>query len=132
MWNLPRETHCRFIEPLGGIHAKTMLYTRFVKFIQSILKGNKLAPIYLLETIKNNTQTVTGRNIKLILQDLNYRNIENIKTEKMKSEIRLANLQENEQWKIMSLKELTNVKHKMMYISDENGEDFSLVKKLIQ
>ena len=48
----------------------------------------------------------------------------------MKSEIRLANLQENEQWKIMSLKELTNVKHKMMFISDENGEDFFTSKEI--
>ena len=130
MWNLPRETHRSFIEPLEGVHAKTMLYSRFVKFVQSITKGNKLAPIYLLESIKNNTQTVTGRNIKLILQDLNQRNIEKVKLEDIKSEIRLATMNQNENWKIMTLKELTNVKHKMMYISDDNDEDFFTSKEI--
>jgi len=84
----------------------------------------------LLESIKNNTQTVTGRNIKLILQDLNQRNIEKVKLEDIKSEIRLATMNQNENWKIMTLKELTNVKHKMMYISDDNDEDFFTSKEI--
>ena len=41
MWRLPCNTHRYFIEPLGGCHAKTMIYCRFVKFIQSILKSDK-------------------------------------------------------------------------------------------
>ena len=130
MWNLPRETHRRFIEPLGGIHAKTMIYSRFIKFIQSIGKGNKSAPIYLLETIKNNTQTITGRNIKLILQEMDVRNLEQIKYEDIKIKIKLSELKENENWKIESIKELTNIKHKNMYIINENGEDFFTDKEL--
>ena len=107
-----------------------MLYTRFVKFIQSITKGNKQAPIYLLETIKNNTQTVTGRNIKLILNELEKRNIENVKIEEIKSKVRLANLDQNELWKIRTIKELTNVKHSMMNIIDDNGDDFFTIKEI--
>ena len=30
----------------------------------------------------------------------------------------------------MSLKELTNVKHKMMYITDDKGEDFFTSKEI--
>ena len=45
MWDLPRQTHRKFIESLGGVHAKTMIYTRFIKFIQSIMNGEKKAPI---------------------------------------------------------------------------------------
>ena len=89
MWELPRETHRIFIEPLGGLHAKTMLYTRFIKFIQSIMKGKKAAPIYLLELIKNNTQTITGRNIRLILNELNERSIHDIEIEDVKNKIKL-------------------------------------------
>ena len=130
MWNLPRATHRRFIEPLGGIHAKTMLYTRFIKFIQSIGKGNKSAPIYLLETIKHNTQTITGRNVKLILQETDETNIEKIKCEDIKKKIKLSELKDSEKWKIESIKELTNIKHKNMYIVDENGEDFFTDKEI--
>ena len=41
MWDLPLQTHRYFIEPLGGTHLQTMLYTRFTKFIQSISNGMK-------------------------------------------------------------------------------------------
>ena len=67
MWGLPLQTHKHLIEPLGGTHAKTMLYTRFMKFVQSIRKNPKLAPYYLLEKIKDDGNTITGKNLKLIL-----------------------------------------------------------------
>ena len=55
------------IEPLGGTHLETMLFTRYTKFNQLIFTGIKEAPIYLINIIKNNTNTITGRNITEIL-----------------------------------------------------------------
>ena len=130
MWQLPRETHRRFIEPLSGVHAKTMLYSRFTKFIQSIYKGRKMAAIYLLETIKNNTQTITGRNIKLILNQMEQRTIQEVNLNELKTKIKLSECNENEKWRIQSLIELTNVRFKTMYIEDENGEEFFTSKEL--
>ena len=48
MWDLPLKTHRHFIEALGGMHAKTMLYTRFTKFIQQVRNNKKEAFVYLL------------------------------------------------------------------------------------
>ena len=123
MWDLPRQTHRKFIESLSGVHAKTMLYSRFVKFIQSITHGEKAAPIYIYEIIKNNTQTITGRNIKLILNELDKRCIEKVTIEEVKSKIRLKELPEEEMWKIHLIKELTNVKQNILFIDIDNGED---------
>ena len=126
MWNLPRETHRIFIEPLGGTHAKTMLFTRFHKFVQSIMKGKKAAPIYLLETIKKNTQTITGRNIRLILNETEKRKIEDVTIEDLKDKIKLKEIPENEIWKVNFIKELTDVKQNILFISssEDNKEDF--------
>ena len=78
MWNIPGESHRYLIEPLGGTHAKNMLYVRFTKFIQSIILGNKTAPRYMLQLIKNNTKTITGRNIRKISLENNNCDIFNI------------------------------------------------------
>ena len=40
-WDLPRDIHRFFMEELGGTHAKVMLYTRFVSFIQSTGRHSK-------------------------------------------------------------------------------------------
>ena len=130
MWNLPRQAHRIFIEPLGGIHAKTMLYTRFLKFIDSIWRGTKLAPIYLLETIKNNTQTITGRNIRLILNETEKRHIEEVTINELKEKIKLKPLPEEEEWKVTCIKELTNVKQNKFCIEDDQGNDFFSKKEL--
>ena len=41
MWDIPIQSHRYLMESLGGTHLKTMLYTRFVKFIRSIKSGNE-------------------------------------------------------------------------------------------
>lgn len=130
MWNLPREAHKIFIEPLGGIHAKTMHYTRFLKFIESILKGNKAAPIYLFETIKNNTQTVTGRNIRAILNETEKRCIEQVTVTELKEIIKLKALPDEEKWKVTCMRELTNVKQNNFCIVNNQGNDFFTKKEL--
>ena len=66
MWNLPRDTHRTFIEPLGGPHAQTLIYTQYIGFIQSIRKSNKRAVMYLLEKVLQDMNTMTGQNVKLI------------------------------------------------------------------
>ena len=58
MWDIPIQSHRYLMESLGGTHLKTMLYTRFIKFIRSIKSGNKIAAKLLLEMIKDNTETI--------------------------------------------------------------------------
>ena len=88
------------------------------------MKGKKSAPIYLLEVIKKNTQTITGRNIRLILNETEKRKIEDVTIEDIKNEIKLKTIPENETWKVNLIKELTNVKQNILYISNDNEEDF--------
>ena len=105
------------IEPLGGTHAKTMLHSKFVKFLQSIRECGKPAPIFLLEKILKNTNTVTGKNIRHIALETGEFDLLNANTDKLKKNMKFAELEENS-WKVNMIKELTNVRKQMMVIEN--------------
>ena len=42
MWEFPNNSHRFFIEPLGGIHIRSMLYSRYATFLQTAQKSSKL------------------------------------------------------------------------------------------
>ena len=55
MWNLPFNAHRYLIEPLSGHHAETMLFSRYVNFVQNcILKSTKHAVILLFLKVSKN------------------------------------------------------------------------------
>ena len=121
MWGLPIQAHRYLIEPLGGTHAQNLIYSRYVKFLQSIREGRKTAPYYLLEKIKDNTNTITGKNIAHIFGN-NKVDIFNINLSKFKKSLEFSHSDENNIWKINSIKELTNIKKGIMTVEFNNGE----------
>ena len=120
MWQLPYNTHRFFIEPLGGCHAKTMIYCRFVKFIQSILKTDKKAVIYLLFKVIDDQRTITGKNANLILKETNETNIFDININKMKRSMKFMEQPEDSNWKINLIKELTDIKMNQLRVDFED------------
>ena len=78
MWNLPRESHRFLIEPLGGTHAKVMIYSRFINFVQNIQnRSKKTSANYLLQLIKDDTNSITGRNLRQISDEIKQYDILN-------------------------------------------------------
>ena len=58
---VPRNTHCYFIEPLSQCHhVKTLLCSRFVKFHQTLIDCSKPSVRILAQLSKNDTSTVYG------------------------------------------------------------------------
>ena len=125
MWNVPYPTHRYFIEPLSGPHTKTMVYTRYVSFMKSLSKCNKPAVQYLYESIKKDTRTVTGQNIREILILMNSDSIEDINVKDMKRSMNFRPMAEKDKWRLDILKELVNVKHNKLEIDFNDGENFS-------
>ena len=53
MWELPVNSHRYLTEELGGIYAKSMLYSRFIYFLQSIRRhSSNCIGLYSLKFIK--------------------------------------------------------------------------------
>ena len=67
MLSLPRNTHRYFLEPLSGSHhIIKSLRNRFLKFVSSIADGKKKVLRRVLEIVKNDVRSVTGRNLRYL------------------------------------------------------------------
>ena len=73
--------------------------------------GKKLAAKYLLELIKDNTETITGRNIKTINNDTKNLEFEPCPVK--------------EKWRINQIKELVEIKQKNLFVIFDDGEELS-------
>ena len=71
-----------------------MLICRYVNFIQFIKKSPKCAVQYLYQKVKDNLNTVTGRNAQYVVETTGARNIEDIKTDQIKKNLKFC-----EKWK---------------------------------
>ena len=81
MWELP---HRFFMEALGGTNAWTMLFSRFTSFIQSLMRSQKPAVILIFLKICQNVNSVTGHNIRYILNETKNDDILKINVKKLK------------------------------------------------
>ena len=125
MWELPNNSHRYFIEPLGGIHVKNMLYSRYVTFLNSAKKSSKLTVLLLLQKVKNNLLTVTGRNIRHILTDLGKDDIFKVSKSFIKKKLKFSPIHPDDQWKLQFVREITNVKQNVLTIEENENGHFS-------
>ena len=78
------------MEDLSGEHAIIMIIRRYIKFIQSIQKSPKLPAQLLLQQIIRNVNTVTGKNVRFILDLTNKEDIFAIKPYEIKSKVKFC------------------------------------------
>ena len=64
-----------------------MLYIRYVTFVQSAKKSTKMTVQMLLQMVKDDMQTVTGKNIRLISDELETDDIFNVKKNFVKQKL---------------------------------------------
>ena len=119
MWDLPHNTHRHFIEELSGTHASTMLICRFINFIKSIKKSSKRAVQFLYQKVKNNLNTVTGRNVQFVVETTGSRNIEDINTNQVKKNMKFCEVDPSESWKANFIREVVNLKQNVLFLDDE-------------
>ena len=65
---LPRNTHRYLIEPLSEIHhIRKSLWRRFSKFVRSIEDGKKRALRWVLQLVKQDVRSTTGKNLRNLM-----------------------------------------------------------------
>lgn len=121
MQNLLLQSRRYFIEPLGGKHLKSMLYSRFLKFINYIKYGNKIEAKLLLQIIQNNTETITGRNIKKMAIESEKSNIKNADY-KIFKDLKFCEMSENDEWNVGLINEMTDIKQGKVFLDFSNEE----------
>ena len=130
MWDLPRNSHRYLMEELGGTHAKSMLYSRYVTFMQSISKHDKFPVQFLFHLTRSNLMSVTGRNIRRILDETGQEDIVKIKVTELKKSFQFCRMEDANKWKVEMIKELVNVKQGTMFVEDEDHEEFLTRKEI--
>jgi hypothetical protein len=114
------------IEQLGGQHAQSMLIIRYVKFLQSMKKSSKLAVQFLLQKVSNDVSTITGKNIRYILDRIGHgQDIFNVKTNWLKNNLKFCEIPEIEKWRVNFVEEIINVKQNILSIDHDNDSFFS-------
>ena len=124
MCDLPRKSHRYLLEELGGTHAKCMLYSRYVTFMQCISKHEKFPVKFLFQLTRSNLMSVTGRNIRKILDETGQEDIVNINVAELKKSLKFCRIEDENKWKAVMIRELVNVKKGTLYVENEDHEEF--------
>ena len=108
---MPLTAHRYLVESVTGQpHLKTMLINRFISFLNQISKSKKYLPKQLLDCIKNDTQSITGKNIRNIQILVNMNRYECL-TKSVTKKLEYAPVPNDSKWKISMVKELIDVKY---------------------
>ena len=72
----------------------------------------------------DNVETVTGKNIRYILTELDQSDIFKVKKKYVKKNFKFAPIQPADEWKVQFVKELTDVKQNVLSIPDDQNGQF--------
>ena len=97
-----------------------MLVTRYITFLQSMRRTNKLAVLYLLEKVYLDQNTLTGRNVRYVQDQINEKSIFNVKSKTVKQKYKFEELPGDQKWKVNMIQEIVNIKHNVLVLS--NGD----------
>ena len=87
--------------------------------------------IFLLERIITNLDSVTGRNVKYVMDETGYDDIFAMKVEKIKESFQFCEMEENNRWKIDFVKEIVDVKQNVLELDQNVMTDEELEEILV-
>ena len=83
--------------------------TRMMRFVKSLEKSKKLVLRQLIRITMTNTQSITGRNLRGILLLTKKSRVQDLEEEDVK-QLQYHHLEETEQWRIVIIKEVLEMK----------------------
>ena len=127
MFGLHRETHGYLVEAVSEKpHLKTILISKFF-FYWPDKKSKKIALKELYNTIKEDTQSITGNNLRRIILLCDKNNADELETND-ENGILYKPIPENERWRIGLVKELIDIKYGEYEV---NGFNFKEIEDIL-
>ena len=126
LYDLPYGSHNYLVEELtGGRHARQMIYKRFVRFVSSVANNRRPALVSLMNVVKSSCLSMTGSNLRKILQDTNVRIEPGISKGNLLNNYRVYKTPTNQEWRIGLLQSLVSLKDQSWMLEfDEETEQF--------
>ena len=131
MYELPMNTHRYFVEAVSEeTHARTLLYRRFIGFIDQIDKSMKSLPKQLLEVIKRDTRSTTGKNLRTLTLKAKMTKFEQLRKydENLGTYFKVSN---EDKWKVEMVKEITNVQFGSLHVENFSYDELEDIKNYL-
>ena len=124
-FKLPFNSHKYFIEPLINVpHLKTLLCSRFVKFVEKNEKCCKPVIRLLSALCKSDKRTVYCQNLTNISRECNL-TLNDISSHSVKTSLTFANVPLGNEWSIDMLLNLLAIKFDNWYVPDFNFDEIN-------
>ena len=90
-----------------------MIICRYIKFLQSIQKSEKLPVKFMLQKVYRNVNTITGRNVRFIQDKLGPSCVDILDASPtwMKKNIKFSEIRNEDKWRVESGPFARNYKH---------------------
>ena len=111
---LPLTTHQYLLEPVGKVdHVRLLLAKLFLGFIDQIQKSPKLIPAQLLNKVKNDVRSTTGKNLRKLMLLTQKSNIDELlKMDYKKIDYHKISIEE--QWRVSMIEEIIDMRYNQL------------------
>ena len=124
IWELPQNTHTRFIESLSYVpHLESVLTGSYLGFVGSLSSTSNTVLSIIFRSCSRNVSTQTGQNIRYLMDKHRKGTLEDLVNDRSTiKKTRVYNLPEEESWKILILKDMALVKRGLLELDvfDDN------------
>ena len=136
IFDLPWATHSWVLEEITGSNLKTMLFGRFVKFLNSILKSRKPALKFLLSLSASDVRSQTGSNLRSIQVQTGLQVTPGVSKAAPIKKYRMFPVPDGQMWKIPLLHSLLSVRSEVFEIpfddDDEETDDNDIANTILE
>ena len=131
IFKVPFTTHRFFIEPISAsMHPKTMLTSRFVKFVHSLASSHKSSVRFLVNMVKDDNRKLTGKTLSRICADTNLVR-SSLSASSVKKSMEYFCVPAGQHWKVDMVLELLNLREGSLEIDNfESDEVDTLINYL--
>ena len=109
-----------------------MIFSRYIKFLDSIIKNRRLSIVSLLKTVSMNTKSVTGNNIRCILKVTDTLIIPGKTSKDSLSDYKVYNIPDGEEWRVPLLESLIEIREKRWEVQFNEEANESLNEDAIK
>ena len=125
--DFPWSTHCYIVERLSGIkHAKHMIFSRYIKFLDSLVKNRRKSIVSLVKIVSNVANSVTGSNIRHILNETGTLIVPGKTMKFALNNYEVYSVPSKEEWRIPLLSSLIEMKEKRWIVQFDEEDDGTL------
>ena len=126
VFSIPFTTHRYLIEPLSAcMHPKTMLTSRYVKFLGSLMSSTKNSVRFLVNLVKDDNRTLTGRTLSRICDDTNLQR-SSLSAGLVRKNVVYFPVPAGQEWRSNIILELLNVRKSTLWIGNLESDELDI------